>query len=144
MLDRVKELLLDNSLCVLCTASANLPYCSLMTYVLSEDLKTVYMVTVRESRKYRNLLENQMVSLLVDNRQRLVFPSDESVASITFKGVFKHLDPVETEDVRKRLTDRHTELKDILQSPDGVIFGIELKTYLLLSGPVDAVQGEID
>ncbi len=142
MLDRVNEMLIGNSLCVLCTVSGDLPYCSLMTYVLSEDLKTVYMVTVRESRKYRNLLENPKVSLLVDNRQKIASTSDETVASITFEGILKHLEPIETEVVRSRLVEGHGELKEILTNPDCVIFGIELKTFLLLSGPVDSVQGK--
>jgi nitroimidazol reductase NimA-like FMN-containing flavoprotein (pyridoxamine 5'-phosphate oxidase superfamily) len=143
MLDKVKEMLLDNSLCVLCTVSNDLPYCSLMTYVLSDDLKTLYMVTDRKSRKFRNLLENSAVSLLVDNRQKLAFPSDETVASVTFEGVLRHLDPLETENVRKQMTVRHGELADILNNYDCVIFGIELKSFLLLSGPVDLLQGEL-
>ncbi|MDP3305098.1 MAG: pyridoxamine 5'-phosphate oxidase family protein [Erysipelotrichaceae bacterium] len=142
MLDRVKEMLMNNSLCVLCTVSKDLPYCSLMTYVLSDDLKTVYMVTYRNSRKFRNLLENSKVSLLVDNRHKLVYPTDETVASVTFEGVLKHLDPLETEIVRIQLVKRHDELKNILNTPDCVIFGIELKSFLLLNGPVDSVQGE--
>lgn len=143
MLDIVKEMLKDNNLCVLCTAGGGLPYCSLMTYVMSDDLKTVYMVTVRESRKYRNLLENSSVSLLVDNRQRINFPSDESVASVTFGGVHRQLDPLEIQEVRAQLSLRHTELKEILNHPDAVIFGVALKSFLLLSGPVDSVQGDL-
>jgi len=143
MLDRVKEMLLDNSLCVLCTVSKDLPYCSLMTYILSDDLKTLYMVTDRKSRKFKNLLGNSVVSLLVDNRQKLVFPSDETVASVTFEGVLKHLDPLETEIMRIQLVKKHDELKNILNNPDCVIFGIELKSFLLLNGPVDSVQGEL-
>lgn len=142
MLDRVKEMLVDNSLCVLCTVSKDLPYCSLMTYILSDDLKTVYMVTDRKSRKFRNLLENTTVSLLVDNRQKLAFPSEESVASVTFEGVLKHLDPLQIDVIRMQLVKRHEELKNILNNSDCVIFGIELKSFLLLSGPVDSVQGE--
>ena len=101
------------------------------------------MVTDRKSRKFRNLLENSIVSLLVDNRQKLVFPSDDTVASVTFEGVLKHLDPLETEVVRIKLVKRHEELKNILNNPDCVIFGIELKSFLLLNGPVDSVQGEL-
>lgn len=143
MQDRVKEILQDNTLCVLCTANGGLPHCSLMTYILGEDLKSVYMVTVRESRKYRNLLENAHVSVLVDNRQRLDFPSDERVASVTFEGVHKHLDPVESERARTRFADSHMELREILRNPDCVIFGIELRTFLLLDGPVDSLAGNV-
>lgn len=143
MQNQVKEMLMNNTLCVLCTSSNGSPYCSLMTYVLSDDLKTVYMVTVRESKKYRNLLTNPIVSLLVDTRQRLDFPSDTQVASVTFEGVLKHLEPTEQEKVRIQLADRHVELNDILKNPDCVIFGIELKSFLLLTGPVDAIQGNL-
>lgn len=143
MLDSVKELLQDNALCVLCTAGEGIPHCSLMTYVLSEDLKTVYMVTFRDSRKYRNLLENSTVSLLIDNRQRLAFSSEEPVASITFEGIHKQLNPVEGERARLHFADRHVELNEILKNPDCVIFGIELKTFLLLNGPVDSLQGDL-
>ena len=142
MLDKVKEMLMNNSLCVLCTVSGDLPYCSLMTYLHSDDLNMVYMVTVRESRKYRNLVENPIASLLVDNRQQLSFPSDETVSSITFEGFLKHLDPIETEGVRMLLNERHGELKEILKNPDCIIFGIELKSFLLLNGPVGSVQGK--
>ena len=141
MLASVKEMLMSNSLCVLCTVSKDLPYCSLMTYVLSDNLKMMYMVTDRKSRKFSNLLENSMVSLLVDNRQKLVFPTDETVASVTFEGVLKHLDPIETEVVRIQLVERHKELMNIMTNPDCVIFGIELKSFLLLNGPVDSEQG---
>lgn len=143
MLDSVKEMLHDNALCVLCTVSGGIPHCSLMTYVLGDDLKTVYMVTVRGSRKYRNLLENSDVSLLIDNRQRLAVSSDEPVASITFEGIHKQLDSVESESARIHFADRHGELKEILQNPDSVVFGIELKTFLLLNGPVDTLQGDL-
>lgn len=143
MQDRVKTILQDNTLCVLCTAGGGLPHCSLMTYVLGDDLKTAYMVTVRESRKYRNLLENGNVSVLVDNRQRLSYPSDEGVASVTFEGIHRHLDPVEAERARANFADTHMELKEILKNPDCVIFGIELKTFLLLNGPVDSLQGDL-
>lgn len=143
MLVKIREMLLENSLCVLCTVSGNLPYCSLMTYVLSDDFKTLYMVTVRESRKYRNLLENPKMSLLIDSRQNLLGTSAEVVSSITFEGVLKHLEPVETDLARGKLVEGHGELKEILRDPDCVIFGVELKTFLLLNGPVDAVQGSI-
>ncbi len=143
MLDSVKEMLKENTLCVLCTAGGGLPYCSLMTYVMSDDLKTVYMVTVQKSKKYRNLLENSSVSLLVDNRQRIDLTSDETVASVTFGGVHRQLDPLEIQGVRTQFALRHAELKEILNHPDAVILGVALKSFLLLSGPVDSVQGDL-
>lgn len=143
MLAQVKELLTTNSLCVLCTTNGDTPYCSLMTYALSDDLTTVYMVTVRDSRKFKNLLENSAISLLVDNRQKIACLSDEKVASVTFEGIHKPLDLLETARVRDYLIDNHVELKEILNNADCVIFGIALKSFILLSDPVNSVQGQL-
>lgn len=141
MLAQVKELLINNNLCVLCTTNGAIPYCSLMTYALSDDYKIVYMVTVRHSRKYKNLLENSTVSLLVDNRQKIACLSNEKVASVTFEGLHKPLDFEETAHVHDYLMANHLELKEILNNVDCVIFGIALKSFLLLSDPVNSVQG---
>lgn len=143
VLDQVKDVLQDNTLCVLCTATRGNPHCSLMTYTLGDTLRMVYMVSLRDSRKYKNLLENPNVSLLVDNRQGLRFPSEDRVVSITFEGVFQHLDEDESARVSSRLANAHRELDEILRNPDCVIFGIRLTTFLMLNGPVDSLKGNL-
>lgn len=143
MLEKVKGILQENSLCVLCTAGGSHPHCSLMTYVLGDDLRMLYMVSVQKSRKYRNMLENSNVSVVVDNRQRLSFPSEDRIISVTFEGIYQHLEQEERESACAHLVDAHVELNEILKSPDCVIFGIRLKSFLLLNGPVDSLQGDL-
>ncbi|MBU4438341.1 MAG: pyridoxamine 5'-phosphate oxidase family protein [Acetobacterium sp.] len=143
MLAKVTTILHENTLCVLCTELNGNPHCSLMTYLLSDDLKVLYLVSTRESRKYQNLLTNPRVSVLVDTRQRLGTNPAENIVSVTFEGLFHPLADPETQIVRIHLAQAHPELNAILKNPDCVIFGIHLKSFLLLDGPVDSYQGDL-
>ena len=70
MLKEMKALVKDKNICVLATAAGGKPHCSLMAYVTDENCEEIYMVTLRSTRKYRNLTENPAVSLLIDNREK--------------------------------------------------------------------------
>ena len=68
MLEEMKALVRQNDICVLATASQNQPHCSLMAYTTDDECREIYMVTKKLTRKYRNLMENPSVSLLIDTR----------------------------------------------------------------------------
>ena len=50
MHDMVEKMLKENQLCVLCTESHGMPHCSLMTYILDEEGKMLYLITSMNSR----------------------------------------------------------------------------------------------
>lgn len=143
MLDQIEKILQDNSLCVLCTDGLGKPHCSLMTYVLGEDPRILWMVATKESRKCRNLLNNPQVSVLVDNRQNLSTTAKTMVTSVTFDGVYHPVEQGEFEKIRSLFITAHPELTEIFKSPDCLLFGIQLKSYLLLNGPVNSFHGDI-
>jgi len=143
MLAKLKSILHENSLCVLCTEADGKPYCSLMTYLLMEDLSVLYLVSTRESRKYQNLLTNPRVSVLVDTRQKLGTSATEKIISITFEGLFQPLANSEAQNIKANLVKDHGELTEIFNHPDSVVFAIKLKSFLLLDGPVDSYKGSL-
>ncbi len=53
---------------VLATASQGEPYTSLVAFALTPDRKGVIFATPRNTLKYKNILRNNQVSLLIDNR----------------------------------------------------------------------------
>ena len=65
----IRDLIQSNNVCVLATVSGGEPHCSLMTYATDTDSREIYMITQRETKKYRNLKGNPSVSLLIDTRQ---------------------------------------------------------------------------
>jgi nitroimidazol reductase NimA-like FMN-containing flavoprotein (pyridoxamine 5'-phosphate oxidase superfamily) len=68
MIEKMKALVKRKDICVLATVSENNPHCSLMAYVTDNDCREIYMVTNRQSTKFRNLSANPLVSLLIDTR----------------------------------------------------------------------------
>ncbi len=143
MLDQVEKILQENSLCVLCTEANGNPYCSLMTYILMDDLRTLYMISTLKSRKYKNLLANPNVSVLIDTRQKPNTTSTKKIISVTFAGIFQPLKGSESQKVRTNLANNHSELDDFLKDPNCAIFSVKLKSFLLLDGPIDSYAGNL-
>ena len=69
MLDQIKALAREKNICVLATDAGGRPYCSLMAYVIDENCREIFMVTHKKTQKYRNLINNPAVSLLIDSRE---------------------------------------------------------------------------
>jgi len=67
--EKVRTLIRKQGTCVLATALKNQPYCSLMAYATNDLCDEIYLMTLNKGRKYQNLCENPVVSLLIDTRQ---------------------------------------------------------------------------
>jgi nitroimidazol reductase NimA-like FMN-containing flavoprotein (pyridoxamine 5'-phosphate oxidase superfamily) len=137
--EKVRTVIQEQSTCVLATASKNRPHCSLMAYASNSSCDEIYLMTLKDSRKYQNMRENPAVSLLMDTRQGS-FQSDptESLA-LTLSGRFdRTMTDREKEQIREKLSRKHPELQDFLENPEGEPVRIIIESYLLLEGPVKA------
>lgn len=71
MLEQIKTLVRENDMCVLATGSGEGPHTSLMAYICDEDVTAIYLVTPSQSLKYRNIMLDGRVSLLVDTGKKI-------------------------------------------------------------------------
>jgi nitroimidazol reductase NimA-like FMN-containing flavoprotein (pyridoxamine 5'-phosphate oxidase superfamily) len=141
MSEEIKKFVREKDFCVMATSSGGTPHCSLMAYVSGEDEGEIYMVTHRNTTKYRNLLENPSVSLLVDTRED--FRRGEGKA-LTIEGIFQRIDDEAMQrSVKERLLDRHPNLEAFLFHPDAEPFCIKIRSFLLLEGPTKSQFVEI-
>jgi nitroimidazol reductase NimA-like FMN-containing flavoprotein (pyridoxamine 5'-phosphate oxidase superfamily) len=136
MLKEMKSLAKEKNICVLATVAGDKPYCSLMAYVTDENCEEIYMVTLRDTQKYKNLTENPAVSLLIDTREK----SYRSEAkALTVAGVYAK---IESEEKRKKVQTRllavHPHLTDFMNHPEAEILCIEISSFLMLKGLQDA------
>jgi len=69
MLEEMKALAKQKDICVLATVSDGNPHCSLMAYATDDDCREIYMITQKGTKKYKNLIKNPSVSLLIDTRE---------------------------------------------------------------------------
>ena len=142
MIEKMKNLIREKDTCVLATVSEGNPHCSLMSYVTDPECREIYMVTHRQTRKYRNLAGNASVSLLIDTRAGA---GKEEIKALTVGGVFQKIEGAEKlERVRKSLLARHPGLRVFLEDPGAEIFSVRVKSFQLLEGIRDATYVEVE
>jgi nitroimidazol reductase NimA-like FMN-containing flavoprotein (pyridoxamine 5'-phosphate oxidase superfamily) len=132
----IRKMILENKVCALATVSGDVPHCSLMSYAVDEDGRKLYMATLQDTKKYRNLAANPHVSVLIDTRDS---EGKGNTRALTISGVFEDPagDPKQTE-IREILIARHPDLKDFFNSPDARIIVIRVTAVQLLDGVTDA------
>jgi general stress protein 26 len=64
----IRELFESQKLAVLGTQNEGQPYANLVAFAPSHDLKCLYFVTARATRKYANIEADARVTVLIDNR----------------------------------------------------------------------------
>jgi nitroimidazol reductase NimA-like FMN-containing flavoprotein (pyridoxamine 5'-phosphate oxidase superfamily) len=132
MLDQIKALAGKKTICVLATVAGNKPYCSLMAYVADEHCREIYMVTHRGTKKYKNLMQNPAVSLLIDTREEA---ERTQAQALTVQGVFEKIQDEDKQTlIRARLLAVHPQLQDFVDDPDAELLCIKVESFLLLTG----------
>ena len=139
MIEKMKDLVKRKDICVLATVSENSPHCSLMAYVTDNECNEIYMVTNRQTTKFRNLSANPSVSLLVDTREEHTGMQRPEAEALTVSGVYQAIrDETKKKRIRQKLLAKHPRIKDLMDMPDAEIFCIKVTSFLLLEGVSDA------
>jgi nitroimidazol reductase NimA-like FMN-containing flavoprotein (pyridoxamine 5'-phosphate oxidase superfamily) len=136
MRDDIQKLIQKNDVCVLATVSEGEPHCSLMSYAAAHDCREIYMITQKETKKYRNLTGNPSVSLLIDTRRT---DSKNRTKALTITGTFLgNIDERRKPAIRARLLEQHPNLKEFIDNPTAEIIVVQVKALQLLDGITDA------
>lgn len=135
MIDRMLALLRKQNMCVLATCDEDKPYCSLMAYVTDDEGRTVYMVTLENSRKYRNLVRNSNVSLLVDTRAFDASSDRGAIQALTVLGTCSTVtDEATRARMLERITSVHPHTAELTRQPDVRLLAVCVHGLLLLDG----------
>jgi uncharacterized pyridoxamine 5'-phosphate oxidase family protein len=125
----LKEVIGTQYFAVLNSLGDGLPYSNLVSFAISEDLRSLVFVTDRNTRKYRNIKENQNISLLIDNRTNQ--PSDVSQAiAVTVIGTARE----ETENgssLQAVFLTRHPHLHQFVDNPDNAMILVTVSEYII-------------
>jgi len=142
VIDEIKQLVREKNICVLATVAGDKPYCSLMAYAASETCTEIYLSTLRSTTKFRNLMQNPAVCLLIDTRE--VAPRSQARA-LTVEGICRSIDEATARKVaRERLLASHPHLEKFLAHPDNEILRVEISNFLLLKGLSEAHHVNIE
>ena len=136
MLAAMKALAREKNICVMATVSDRKPHCSLMAYVTDENCTEMYMVTHKNTNKYRNLMENPSVSLLIDTRE--ISPRTKAKA-LTVEGVCAIIGSEEKRKaVQAKLLAVHPHLSEFINHSQAEILCVKIRSFLLLRGLEEA------
>ena len=128
----LKKLLQSQPLAVLATQGQGQPYASLVAFVPSDDLKSLYFATTRSTRKYANLAADSRVALLVDNRSNKASDFRWAMAA-TATGSATEVNPGERASALDLYLARHPHLKDFVHSPTCAFCEIRVQTFIVVT-----------
>ena len=145
MHQKIKELIGSNDVCVLATVAGAAPHCSLMSYVAAEDIREIYMITHKNTKKYKNLEGNPGVSLLIDSRETDRGENRYRAKALTVTGTYEKVeDEHKKGEIRRGLLDRHPHLKDFIADPQARFILVRVKAFQLLEGIADAYYEKVN
>jgi nitroimidazol reductase NimA-like FMN-containing flavoprotein (pyridoxamine 5'-phosphate oxidase superfamily) len=144
MLPKMKRLLKEKDICVLATVSGNQPHCSLMAYVVDDEGRQIYMATLRETRKFKNLIQNPAVSLLIDTREEDAGAQRSRAKALTVNGVFQRVEGEKQAAIQTRILQRHPHLQELFAKGEAEVFCVRIESFQLLEGATDSHFERVD
>jgi uncharacterized pyridoxamine 5'-phosphate oxidase family protein len=125
----LKEVIGTQYFAVLNSLGDGLPYSNLVSFAISEDLRSLVFVTDRNTRKYRNIQENNNVSLLIDNRTNQ--PSDVSQAiAITVIGTARE-EKENRSSLQAVFLTRHPHLQQFVDNSNNAMILVTVSEYII-------------
>jgi nitroimidazol reductase NimA-like FMN-containing flavoprotein (pyridoxamine 5'-phosphate oxidase superfamily) len=127
----IRELFESQKLAVLATQNEGQPYANLVAFAPSDDLKSLYFVTARATRKYANIEADARVTVLIDNRSNQDSDFSQAVA-VTATGSAQEVVDAKRDEVLAVYLAKHPMLEDFVQSPSCALLQINVETYYLV------------
>jgi nitroimidazol reductase NimA-like FMN-containing flavoprotein (pyridoxamine 5'-phosphate oxidase superfamily) len=129
---QLQDLFSSQYLAVLSTYGDGQPYTSLVAFRVSDDLKALYFVTARSTRKFDNLAAHPRVALLIDDRSNRVEDFQEAVAA-TVTGIAEAVPAGEGEPLKARFLEKHPHLASFVADPDTALIRVRIDCHYLVS-----------
>lgn len=140
--EEIRELLLSQYFAVLCTRGKTHPYCSLIGFAVTEDLRSIVFSTMKDTRKYNNILACGNVSFLIDSRKNRIEDLKDATA-LSVLGEVKSVDSGIDSERRKFFLARHPNLTSFLDDPNTVLVTVEVSRYIFVTRFQEVFELEI-
>lgn len=132
LMDLLAELFDSQRSAVLATQGGGQPYCSLMAFAATGDLRDLLFATLRATRKYAHLAADSRAAMLVDNRTNQ--PSDtETALAVTATGRAAEVGAPEKDRLLGIYLAKHPHLQGFLALPDCALMRLRVDQYYVVS-----------
>ena len=129
--ESLKKLFSSQNLAVLSTHQDGQPYASLVAFVATENLKYIFFVTPKTTRKFDNLSTDSRVAMLINSSQNKTADFHQALA-VTAVGSAEEITGDEKEKYLQFYLARHPYLQDFAKSPTCALFRVTVRSYYLV------------
>ena len=128
---RLGQLFRSQNLAALSTHHAGQPYASLVAFYASDDLKHIYFVTAKTTRKFANLSANNRVAVMVNSSTNQVSDFHQAI-SVTAVGKAKEVARADKEPILGQYLAKHPHLEDFVRSPTCALVRVSVDSYYMV------------
>jgi len=140
---QIRELFINQKLAVLSSHHSGQPYASLIAFVGKEDLKEIFFITPRTTRKFANLMADSRVAILINSSLNMDSDFHEAV-SVTALGNAKEINGDEKNDILGLYLTKHPYLEAFATSPTCALVGVIITTYVMVRNFQHVMELHID
>jgi nitroimidazol reductase NimA-like FMN-containing flavoprotein (pyridoxamine 5'-phosphate oxidase superfamily) len=127
----ITRMLHEHDFGVLATYNGEYPYSSLVSIDFSSDGHYLIFPTLRETRKYTNLIHDAHVSIMLDNRS-LTEKNIEKLYALTVLGKAREADAALRSVHEGRFVQHHPHLSDFLSLPQTALIQVTFAKLILV------------
>jgi nitroimidazol reductase NimA-like FMN-containing flavoprotein (pyridoxamine 5'-phosphate oxidase superfamily) len=139
----LRQLLGSQRLAVLSTHTGGQPYASLVAFAGAGDLRSLYFVTPRTTRKFNNLQNDGRVALLITSSVNQESDFHQALA-VTVVGRAEELSDPEKESALNRYLEKHPYLEDFARSPTSALVRVSVRSYILVKNFQHVMELHLD
>ena len=143
IMNRLRNLFVSQKLAVVSTQLSGQPYASLVAFAATEDLRHIFFVTARTTRKFSNLTSDSRVAILVNSSLNQESDFHDAI-SITVTGTAEEISDPEKQDILELYLEKHPYLEDFARSPSCALVKVVAKSYYMVQNFQNVMELHID
>jgi nitroimidazol reductase NimA-like FMN-containing flavoprotein (pyridoxamine 5'-phosphate oxidase superfamily) len=127
---RLREMNRKQRHAVLATASGTKPYTSLIAFAMAPDARSIVFATPKKSQKYRNMVKNRNVSMLIHTAENISkdYASAEAITVQGKAGILRS--SIKRAEFAGIFLKKHSALKDFIASATTVLVAVQIEHCL--------------
>jgi uncharacterized pyridoxamine 5'-phosphate oxidase family protein len=138
----LSSLLKEELFAVLVTKAPEYPYTSLVAFSVTDDLKNLFFVTTKFTRKYHYLIADERAALFIDNRSNRYTDLIDAI-TVSAMGRIKEVERQSNHNLEKIYLSKHPYLEEFLSSPSSALMCMHVKRYLVVKEFQNVTEIEI-
>jgi len=128
---RLAELFRSQNLATLATHNDGQPYASLVAFYAADDLKHIYFVTPKTTRKFANLNADSRVAVMVNSSTNQASDFHRAI-SVTAVGTAEVIDRSDKESILGQYLTKHPHLEEFVRSPSCALVKVAVNSYYMV------------